>query len=179
MKVHIVDHYDRALEAWQSAPFVVEYTTDFTEVKSMIASAHAMAKERISAVREKGARALEEMSLHVIIINTREAVAAISGDNATLKSYEEMRDQYRLMKLLFIFGNLDNKAVVFSSPALLRQLKEGRQALQFEPLATGRMYEIDGLTVRENRVNLTRDDAFRLDDGEVSHVKLVTSETAR
>lgn len=176
VKVHIVDHYDRPLEAWQGAPFVAEYTTDLADAKQMVSAAHAMAKERIGAVREQGAQALQGMALHVIIINTREAVNAISGDSACVKAYEEMRDQYKLMKLLFIFGNLDNKAVTFSAPALLRQLKEGRQALQFEPLATGRMYEIDGLTVRENRVNLTRDDAFRLDDGAISHVKLVTPE---
>ncbi|MBQ3574065.1 MAG: hypothetical protein IJA26_00210, partial [Clostridia bacterium] len=175
VKVHIIDHYNRDLAAYEHADCVAEYTTDYNYAKEMMKHARDMAKERLDAVRSEGVDALEKMALHVIIINTREAIGSISNDSAAMKAFEEMREQCKLMKVMFIFGNLENRVVNFSAPALLRQLKETRQALQFEQLATGKMYEIDGMTVRENRNALTRDDAFRLDDGAVSRIKLVVS----
>ncbi len=175
VKTHIIDHYNRDLAAYENAACVAEYTTDYNYAKDMVKLARDMARDRLEIVRNEGVAALQNMALHVIIINTREAIASISNDALAMSAFDELREQYKLMKILFIFGNLENRPVNFSSPMLLRQLKEGRQALQFEPLSTGKMYDIDALTARENRVNLTRDDCFHLDDGAVSRIKLVVS----
>ena len=173
VRIHIIDHYDRGLKEYET---VAEYTTDYTQVKDILKTLHATAQERAAMVRQEGTAALHDLPLEVVIINTKEAINAISSDNATMKLFEELKDQYKLMKILLIFGNLDNKTVSFSAPALLRQLRESRQAIQFENLSTGRMYDIDGMTVRENRFTLSKDDAFRIDDGLISHIKIVTPE---
>jgi len=172
-RIHIIDHYDRGLKEYDT---VAEYTTDYTQVRDILKALHATAQERAALVRQEGTTALHDLPLEVVIIYTKEAINAISSDNATMKLFEELKDQYKLMKILLIFGNLENKTVSFSAPALLRQLRESRQAIQFENLSSGRMYDIDGMTVRENRFTLSKDDAFRIDDGLISHIKIVTPE---
>ena len=171
--LHIIDHYDRGLKYYED---VADYTVDFTLVREMIKNLYDLAKARADQVRQEGTIVLQNLPLEVVIINTKEAVNAISSDNSTMKLFEEMKDQYKLMKILLIFGNLENKTISFSSPALLRQLRESRQGILFENLSAGRMYDIDGLTVRENRFTLSKDDAFRIDDGMISHIKVVTPE---
>jgi hypothetical protein len=125
-------------------------------------------------LKEAGRDALRDERLEVVIINTKEAIGAISADSSLMKKFEELKDQYKLMKILLIFGNLENKTVSYSAPALLRQLRETTQAIQFENLSTGRMFDIDGMTVRDNRFVLAKDDAFRIDDGMISHIKIVS-----
>lgn len=173
INIYIIDHYDRALSKFAEESGVKEYTLDFSRASEILASVYEKVKDRLDDVRENGSEALEKYPLEIVIINTREAISKLSNDSASMQIYNDLQNQYKLMKILLVFADIDNRFVNYNSPAILRNLKENRRALLFEGLSVGKMFEFDSSTVREYRGALGRDEMFYIDDSEVKKVKMI------
>lgn len=176
VNIHIIDNFTRPLKAFNGAVNVYDYTLDPTQAPKMVLSAHAIAAKRFEDARESGSEMLTNVPLEVYIFNTQEVIKSISGDTNAMSRFNEMVEQYSNMKLFFIFGDLRNRSVTYSSPALLRHLKEAYHGILFEPLSTGHMYDIDSLSVRANKAILGRDDAYIIEEGSYPRIKLVWQE---
>ena len=77
------------------------------------------------------------------------------------------------MRVFFLFSCIANRPVSYSSPDLLRFLREERKALLFEELGTVKTYDIPLMVQRENARPRINNEAFLLDEDDVIRVKLV------
>lgn len=173
VRIHIVDHYDRPLKSYAEKKGVCEYTLDVDRIIEMVDTEYTELTKRLEDVRENGSDSLTKYPLDVFIINTRDAIIRLSESGGTMDRYTELQNRCKQMKALFVFSDIENRYVNYNSPTLIRNMTESPQALLFEGLSNGRMYEFDAFLIRENRYPLGRDDAFRIDDATVDRIKLI------
>lgn len=173
INLYIIDHYDRALSKFAEDRRVREYTLDFSRASEILASVYEKMKDRLDDVRENGSEALKKYPLEIVVINTREAISKLSNDSTSMQIYNDLQNQYKMMKVLLVFADIDNRFVNYNSPAILSSIKESRRALLFEGLSVGKMFEFDSSTIREYRGSLGRDEMFFIDDSEIKKVKMI------
>ena len=70
---------------------------------------------------------------------------------------------------------MDNKTINFSSPDLLRFIREERRALIFEEINQVKAFDISLMVQRSNSRPRSNNEAFLLSEEDVSRIKLIDS----
>lgn len=178
--VFLVDNYERSLEPFSERPEVAEYTTNVQRAVTLLGEAHREAMRRYEEICKRGVTALEDFKLLVFVFHSMDVIKALSVKRDSGDAYRDMAEQYRQVKILFLFTGLDNKNCNGSSlslPYMLRQIREERQAILFDALSSEKVFSVDNATARDHRgITLGKDDAYRIDDEAVMRVKTVWTE---
>ena len=89
-------------------------------------------------------------------------------------AYTAMRKQYAQLRVLFVFSAVADASVSFSSPALLKELKEERRGIVLTNLGEQKFYDINAAVARSFKGELERGQAYLVSGTDVSKVRLPT-----
>ena len=112
----------------------------------------------------------------ILLIHNKNAVAAISEDRGLLSIYKHILSLCRSSRSCIIYTNLDNDAIAFNSPEVLKILKENRQFLVFANATDIKMVDIPSSFVRKNGKPLDKNEAFWINGNDISRLKVVRNE---
>ena len=90
-----------------------------------------------------------------------------------IDQFNTIADNYRRMRVFFLFSNIANRPVSYSSPEMLRFLRDERKALIFDDLSSLKMYDIPLMVQRDNARPRINNEAFLLNEDDVTRVKLI------
>lgn len=147
-EVHVVDGLTRELAAWRDVPFVAGYHSDCGEVSAILEQVRERLEARRAAVAERGMAALEDEPYLVVVVNSREALDFVSESKDLMAAYTTMRKQCARLRVLFVFSAVPDASVSFSSPALLKELKDERRGVVLTPVAEQHFYDINATQAR-------------------------------
>ena len=91
-----------------------------------------------------------------------------------MRQFERMSQRYRRMRIFFVFAGIDNKAVSYSGPELLKHIRDTRQAIIFENAGQIKFFDIGLMEIRANAEKLGRDDAFFVSEEKLQRIRLVS-----
>lgn len=175
VELHVVDALTRPLAGWRESALVASYHSDYSEVSSVFDLVRGRLEARYAKVAEKGMAALEDDPYLVVIVNSREALDFVSESKELVSAYVAMRKQYAQMRVLFVFSAVTDASVSFSSPALLKELKEERRGIVLTNLSEHRFYDVNATVARTFKGGLERGQAFLVNGADVSKIRLVAS----
>lgn len=172
-RLHVVDHFERPL--WpllQEDPRVAKYSVDDADAAALLRQALKESEARYALLRESGSQALMQEPLDIYLFNSVDVVRSLSSDTKAMEALSEIESRYRRMRNLFIFADVENRAGGYGAPALLRFIKDQKQALLFESIDSIKTFEIDFHTAREHRTMLGQEDAFMLTENALIRIRL-------
>lgn len=175
-EVSIVDGMMRELADWADQPFVTSYCSDGSELGMVLEDLDMRLSMRYDRVRDEGLEALEGEPYLIVVVHAPDALAAASESKETVDLYSRMAKQYAAMRVLLVFSGIADGSVSFSSPGLLKAVKEERRAFVVMPLTEHKMYDINGVVARANKAPLETGQAFYVNGADVSRVKLANTE---
>ncbi len=171
---YLIDDYDRKLDSFSTAGFVRKYSVevgDFETTLNEMADTLQLRKEK---VRESGIAALTGEPLLLCVVRNSNVFTegVVSGRGVDL--YKRIVKDYRQFKVLFIFGSMEDTAISYSAPDLLKCMKELRYLFLCEDLSKVRMVDINMNTIRRFTKPIEEDDCYVVaGDDNVSRLKII------
>jgi len=93
-----------------------------------------------------------------------------------LDKYKELVDNYKDYGIQMVLSGIENTAVSYSSPEVLKRIKEGRKAIILDALSAIKVFEIPGGIVKNHAKQLLDDEAFYLCGQDAAKIKLIKEE---
>ena len=172
IELYVLDDYQRRLRDLKDAPGVARYTFDPADTDDILENAVNVLEERLDKARmAEDGRA--EGPVMTFVINSADVIKRISDSSMLMDQFNRIADEYRRMRVFFLFSDIANRAVSYSSPEVLRFLRDERRALLFEDLSSVKTYDIPLMVQRENARPRINNEAFLLEEDAVTRVKMI------
>ena len=175
-ELFILDDYNEIFSSFASSPCMELYSRSIEDVKEMVQSFADKVIDR-NAKREIGGKsAVDEMKPLVFVVNNSEALRAISEDARCLENFKNILKKYTGLKALFVFADVKNEAIPYSSPEALRLLKDANQWLVFENIANVKVFDCPISLVKKWKAALADGELFFMSDNYIRKIKSVSME---
>ncbi len=170
-EVHIIDGIDRSLGVLKDRPNVVTYSLTEDAAVDLISKAEIILKARYEALTNGEDSVLEQAKLILLVLNTVDAVNAITANPAALASYKNIIGKYKNMKVGIIIGGIENEAIPYNASEILKKLKEQKHFMHFDDLGTFKVAEVPMTAVRAFKKKVELGDAYYLKDNLIVKLK--------
>lgn len=174
--LYVVDDLNRSLSRLESRPYVESYTSDFTAFEGTFSQVADQVDERFELVREAGFEALAASPYLIVVVNSGQAVESLSESQDCVERFKKMSRQCAGMRVLFVFSGIEDASVGFSSPPLLKELKESRKGVICCALSEHKFFEIGPAQLRAFRGALEEGQAFFVAGNELDKVKIAVAQ---
>lgn len=172
--VYILDSPNKRLAAAEECGCVRRYSTDPAEAEGMVSGIFEELTRRKNLVREQGAsiaQVVDPLPLQLLILSGKDALSAVCDRAAVSdKLMSVIRELHEYRACVLITG-IENSAVPFSAPAVLKYLKETRAMLIFEDAANIRFLEISMREQKEFSKEIRPGDAYAYLGGKLCRIR--------
>lgn len=172
-ELYVVDDIQHSMKWLESYGITKEYTANPNGIIDFMDTLSARVKERFDAVVEAGVETLESESLLVLLVQNRDAINILGKNAASVGLYKEIVGTYRSMKICFIYSDLEDAAVAFNSPEVLKLIKENRRILYMNRLSNMKFMDIPLAVTRKLKKDLGENEAYWIDSEEIGKIKFV------
>lgn len=173
LNVHIIDNIGRALKDKAEKEYVKTYTIDFGEVEELLKRLVEDMNQRYEMLVNEGIDSLVNLPLQVVIVNNKDAIEHISSNKAIMEIYNTLTKKYKSLGICFIYSDIENEAVAYGGPEILKRLKESKKML----IAVQNLKEFKFCDVPPSFVRTTKplkhNDAYLLTGTAIQRVKLI------
>ena len=171
-EVFIVDGMRRDMEAYRDLPYVSRYCSDYSEISLILEEVEGVLAKRYEMVASGGFNVLADAPYLVVVINSSEALGYVSETKQLMDLYGRMAKQYAAMRVLIVFADVQDAAVGYSGPALLKAIKDERRAFLVSNIADNKFFDLASGVPRVLRSPLSHGQAFFLNGADISRVKV-------
>lgn len=176
VKVYVIDNVERPLMRKAEEIGAVQYTIDYRAIEEVILTVLEEMKQRYETSIGKGMECIAKLPLYMVIVNNKDVIEYISATKNLLESYNLLTKQYKAMGVCFVYSDIEDAAVAYSAPELLKRFKENKKALiTTESLKEYKFSEVPSATIR-NMKELSQGDAYLLNGTLIQRVKLVDAD---
>lgn len=179
VKAYIIDGIERRLREMEDYPFVEKYTIDLNESIAVLEEVEQELAARYELLLQEGMEGIAQNPLLLIILNSRDTIEHISTTRDTMNLYTKIAKQYKGLKVMFIFADVEDAPVTYNSPELIKRLKEVRKALIFSEANDIRVYDLPITVTRPFAKPLAAGDAFYLMGNQFSKIKIALAEAIK
>lgn len=173
-RVYVFDNVQRDLKDFNDYGFVERYSIDSNEYETIFEDISNELEDRYLNVMESGIESLEEEPLIIIIINNRTILENMGTNKNAMDIFKTMTNKYKSMKVSFMFTDVDNAQVSYSSPEIMKLLKENKKGFIFENIGEVKFFEVPNNYIREHKKNIELGDSYLISNNEISKVKTIT-----
>lgn len=171
VEMYIIDGVERQLKAKSDLGYVGKYTIDYSEIGSIFDSLMPELEKRHQLLMDGELDQLAKCAQIIILINNKDAIEYMSTTKEILEVYTRMVKQFKSLGVAFIFSDIEDVAVGYSGPELLKKFKDSKKAIITSNLQEFKFCDLPSTAVRNNKtVNVG--DVFLLDGSDVTRIKL-------
>lgn len=174
-EVHIVDSINKKLSALKTLGNVKNYEFMPENVQSIIVDIEQQLKGRYDEMACGNDDVLRESNLIILIINNKEAIEFIGENSSIFNSYKNIVGKYKNMNVCVLFGDYENTNISYSSPDLVKNLRDARHFLYFDDIANLKILDMPLATMRQFKKQIDVGDAYYIKDNECTKVKTAIS----
>ena len=175
VEVYVTDNVERKLSTLQSCDSVKSYSIVTDDVIENIKAVEQELERRYSALMNGNDDVFDTSSLIVLIINNVDALAVISDDMNAFDSYKNIVGRYKNLNVCVIVGDFPNTNISYSSPELMRMLRDSRHFLYFDDMDAMKILDLPLAVIRQYKKPITVSDCYYINDNDVSKIKAVIS----
>lgn len=174
--VYIIDSLSRDLAKYAEEPFVEEYSIDYSMLSTIFEDVTSKLEERYSEVLEEGLEVLDNKPLLFVLINNTSAIEYISTSKELMSMYTSIVTKYKAMKVMLVFGGINDETIGYSSGDLLKKLKENKNAMIFTNLAEHKVFDIPAAFIRANKKPIDTSQGYYLRETEIVKIRFAKEE---
>lgn len=168
---YIVDGIDRALQLFSDFSCVTEYSFLAEQATQMLLAVQKKAEERYARVAEGDVSVLDTSPTLVLMLNSTEAINAISADKSALGAWGQITGKLKAMNICVVFGALDNVSIPFGSE-VLKKIKDDRKLVFFDDLGNLKIGDLSFATVKKFAGAMQPGDGYLLLGNEAARIRV-------
>lgn len=172
VELYILDSIERPLKRYSEHGCVRAYTIDYVEIGTIVDDLSDIIEERYDILLNESIEKLKDYPLICVVLNNKDAIEYMSSTKDVCEKYKQMLKRAKALKVLFIYSDLDDTAVSFGAPEILKKQREVKNAFITDNLKEVQFYEIIP-SISRNAKQLQEGDIFYLNDNIVQRIKLV------
>ena len=173
VEIHIMDSIDKKLQKWKENPFVVNYSINPKDACSTVLEIIKTLESRYQMMIEEQEDELNRQPLLLLVLQNKDAVAAISSDRVALEAFKRIHGKYSALRVCVLFTNLDNAPIGFSSPEAVKVLKDTKNLIIFENISEQKVHDVPLAQMREFAKPLEAGEAYRVEGSQLMKIKTV------
>lgn len=177
---YIFDSMDMQFDSVKDYPFVKEYMTDTSMIETVVDEIYDELEARQDIVNgNRGVpinEALSDKPLILLVIENRKFFEEMHAKKPLYTKFLAIMKQYKKLKIAIIFSNVENGAVAFSGPDIIKQIKENKKMFAFDDISNIKVAEVSVKQAKENSKPLKLGDAFMCFGAEVVRIKTILNE---
>ena len=171
VEVYVTDNVERKLSTLQSCDSVKSYSIVTDDVIENIKAVEQELERRYSALMNGNDDVFDTSSLIVLIINNVDALAVISDDMNAFDSYKNIVGRYKNLNVCVIVGDFPNTNISYSSPELMRMLRDSRHFLYFDDMDAMKILDLPLSVIRQYKKPIRHGDCYYINDNDFSKIK--------
>lgn len=168
---YIVDDINRALQPFSGLSCVAEYSFLPEQAVQMLLQVRQKAEERYACVAEGDVSVLDTSPTLVLMLNSSEAINAISSNKTAIESWSALIGKLKAMNVCTVFGALDNMSIPYSAE-VLKKFKDDRKLVFFEDLGNLKIGELPYAAVKRFAGTLQKGDGYLILGNEVARIRI-------
>ncbi len=170
--VYMMDDYTGAFLDSSEDSCVKLYSRTADDLSEMLNSYKKELMSRNAQRELRGLAAVDEMCPLVFIINNKDAIAMIGSDSKLTEVYNEIIKKYKGLKSLLIFTGIENEAISYNAPDILKQLRDSKHFIFFGDISEIKLIDVTYSTQKKFKEGLGQNDAFLFNGSSLSKLKI-------
>lgn len=176
VKAYLIDGYERNLNEFSSCGFVERYTIDVNETDTIFESIEAELIQRKNDVQEFGLESIQNEPLLLCVMENTNIYEANGISKQAVDIYKRITTNYKAFKVLFVFSNVPNLTIGYSSPEMLKLMKDVNVSYCFDDLTNTKLFDFNATIMRKYKKPIELGDAYRITaDNSVTKLKTIQS----
>ena len=171
--VWIIDDIGKKLSGLQNLSIVQNYSLLPDKAIEMLAEWEIELKRRYDSLVTGDETVLAEAPLLLLVAQNPEVANVISADKNALAQYKTIFSKFKALKVCVIFANIENAAISFGAPEVMKMVKEQKQFLLFEDLTNVKVIDLPLGSLRQFKKEIITGDAYYVKDNSVTKVRTV------
>ena len=171
IEVTIVDGIERKLQDLQRESFTKSYTFIADEACPILSVIEEKLKMRYDLLSSGDSSVFTKAPLLVILIDGSDAMISIQNDRDALGAFRNICGRYRNLNVCMLLL-IENTAVTYSSPDILKTVKETRHILYFDNLINLNIFDLPLNQLRTYKKPREHGDGYYIKGNEIVKVKV-------
>lgn len=168
-EVTIIDGLNKRLAGMKSVANVVSYDFLADRAIDAVNRLEQRLAERYNALAtEVGC---EDNHLLLLVLNSRDAVEAISSNTTAMNAYRNITGKYKNMNVCVLVGDFENANVPYAAPEIFKKLKETKQIFFFDDLANIKILDMPLAMLRQFKKQVEVGEGYFIRDNECCKIK--------
>ena len=172
-EMYVLDDYSGTFSDLVDDDRVELYSKSVDDLAEMLSTIKNTLVERYATREMHGNTAVKQMKPIVLIINTTDAASYISENRTVLDTYKEIVKKYKNLKSLILFTNVENEAIAYGSPEVMKMMKDNYQFIMFEDLSAVKLFDCPMSLLKKFKAPLKDNEAYFLSGSELKKIKTV------
>ena len=171
VNAYVIDNVSRKLMSVQEKSIVKSYSIIGESVIETIIDVESQLKSRYDELAKGNENIIDESNLIILIINNVDALESIANDSKALQAYNNINGRYKNMNICMIVGDYPNSNISYSSPEVVRGLRDARHFLYFDDIDSLKVIDLPLSTIRQYKKPIEIGDCFYINDNECTKIK--------
>ncbi len=172
-EMYVLDDYSGMFGDISDDNNVLLYSKNIEDIDEMLINLKNNLVERYAARDMYGIATLEKMKPIILIINAIDAIGYISENKIVLETYKEIVKKYKNLKSLILFTNVENETIAYSSPEVLKMMKDNYQFIVFEDLNAVKIFDCPMSLLKKFKTTIKDNEAYFLSGNDLKKIKTV------
>lgn len=172
---YVLDDYTESFIDVSRNDNTVLYSKTTDDLKEILTTIRDELAKRYTKRELMGASEITDLKPIVFMVNNKDAIDCISNNNELLSIYKEIVKKYKGLKSLIIFTKVENTSIMYSSPEVLKMIKEDYNVLFFDNLSEAKLFDCTPMLLRKYKKPVEIGDAFFISGNEITKLKTVSN----
>lgn len=170
--LYVVDGISKDLNSLNGISKHSEYSFFAEDGVRYITEIDTKLKKRYDEILAGNEDIVNNSELLVLVLNNMDAIQAICSDADALKAYKNITSRYKNLGVA-ILSVVDNAAIAYSAPDMLKDIREEKNVMYFDNLSTMKLFDCSMQVLREFKKPIEVGDAFVIKGDDCVKVKTV------
>lgn len=177
-EAYVFDSLERQLADVADFGYVKDYTIDKSDIPGILDTILNKLEERNSYLignrgTQPDSELLKQYPLLLLVIENNSFIEEVSKNKDLYAKFVKITKQFKNLKVAVIFTNIENVAVPFNAPEIMKQIKENKKFILFDDVANSKLIEIGIKQQKEYNKPIKPGDGYLCFGGELEKIKTI------
>ena len=170
-EVYIVDGISRKLASLQSDENVMAYEIMPEKAISLLTEIESKLKARYDALANDTAVDVSKEKLLYVVLNSYDAIEAISNNPAAMAAYKNIIGKYKNMNVCVLLGSIENANVSYSAPEIIKKARDAKHFMFFDDMQNMKIVDMPLAVIRNFKKPIELGDCYYIRDNDCVKIK--------
>lgn len=170
VELYILDNMDKSFSQFEKR--AANYTNTMTGLQEIFDTVYTKLQGRYEKSKNNTIN-IEDETLLILVVNSYNLVKAIGTEKGIVEKFKDMVGKYKNMKICFLYTDIENTLISFSSGEALKKVRETKKVVAFTNIQNLKTVDIPLMAAREFKKELRPNEAYIFNGENIEKVRVI------